>query len=185
MNKEGSRRKRQRFTESLRDMLLNLGIHNRRDWFEYIEKTRSSRASDTFPEQSGRNLEKDSTPYPPDKQKRKIERTHRFLKKLMEQELQKNTVIVRRKSRLSRSMGKVFSVLFNQGPIEQISSLVFTIFTITKSVVEGIKIRGIQPHEPHERSFHIFPPHTDEPIAVIMDRIAAFCSGSPDHSVNN
>ncbi|KQS70454.1 uncharacterized protein Dere_GG26333 [Drosophila erecta] len=44
MNKEGSRRKRQRFTESLRDMLLNLGIHNRRDWFEYIEKTNSHHA---------------------------------------------------------------------------------------------------------------------------------------------
>lgn len=39
MNKEATKRRRQRCTESLKDILSNLRIRNRKAWFNYVDKT--------------------------------------------------------------------------------------------------------------------------------------------------
>lgn len=72
------------------------------------------------------------------KEKRKIEKLQRSLKKMMKQELQKQVIYLKN---IWVSLAHVLALLFDQGPIEQISSLVFTIFTITKSLVVGIKYK--------------------------------------------
>ncbi|XP_039496129.1 uncharacterized protein LOC120454676 [Drosophila santomea] len=147
MNNEASRRKRQRCTASLRDILSNLGIHNRRDWFEYFEKKRPPLRSETLAKKSERKFKEHSIP---------LERQRRQLERSKKQESLK-TVIPQRESLVARILAKVFSLFFDQAPIEQISSLVFTIFTIAKSLVGSIKMPGIK-HVFHKQGFHTFPP---------------------------
>ncbi|XP_043662787.1 uncharacterized protein LOC122626556 [Drosophila teissieri] len=139
MNKEASRRRHHKCTPSLRDILSNLGIHNRSDWFEYFERTRTPHTSETLTKKSERKCYS----IPSERQKRPIERSQRFTTKLMEQESQK-TEVPQMKSLVAQVLSKLFSLLFDQGPIEQISSLVFTIFTITKSVLRSNKMIGIK-----------------------------------------
>ncbi|KRJ98116.1 uncharacterized protein LOC26534617 [Drosophila yakuba] len=169
MNNEASRRKRQRCTASLRDILSNLGIHNRRDWFEYFDKTRPPHRSETLAKKSERKFKEHSIPL--ERQRRQLERSKK------PESLQ--TVIPQRESWVAR--------IFDQGPIEQISSLVFTIFTIAKSVVWSIIMPCIK-HVFYEHGFHTFPPFIFYPYESIMDRLAPLNLSSPahsDHSVDN
>eukprot|EP00099_Drosophila_melanogaster_P004176 NP_001188804.1 uncharacterized protein Dmel_CG42692, isoform B [Drosophila melanogaster] len=136
MNKEATKRRRQRCTESLKDILSNLRIRNRKAWFNYVDKTKSPHIRNLLAKESYKKLKNASKTS--GKEKRKIEKLQRSLKKMMKQELQKQVIYLKN---IWVSLAHVLALLFDQGPIEQISSLVFTIFTITKSLVVGIKYK--------------------------------------------
>nr|NP_001188803.1 uncharacterized protein Dmel_CG42692, isoform A [Drosophila melanogaster]ADV37053.1 uncharacterized protein Dmel_CG42692, isoform A [Drosophila melanogaster] len=116
MNKEATKRRRQRCTESLKDILSNLRIRNRKAWFNYVDKTKSPHIRNLLAKESYKKLKNASKT----------------------SELQKQVIYLKN---IWVSLAHVLALLFDQGPIEQISSLVFTIFTITKSLVVGIKYK--------------------------------------------
>ncbi|XP_032579429.1 uncharacterized protein LOC116801808 [Drosophila sechellia] len=131
MNSEAPKRRRHRRTESLEDVLSDLRIRNRKAWFDHIKKIRSPHVKHLLAKKSEKKLKKASKSS--DKEKRNMEEVERSLKKMMQQELQKKLISIKNSW---MSLGQVFSLLFDQGPIELISSMVFT---LTKSLMTGIK----------------------------------------------
>jgi len=80
-------------------------------------------------------------PPPPsmDKRSRKMKNMKLEIKKLFEPELQKADVS-EKKNFICQALGNFFFRLFDQGPIEQISCLVFTVFTMIKWVILKLEI---------------------------------------------
>ncbi|KAI8043587.1 hypothetical protein M5D96_004919 [Drosophila gunungcola] len=129
---------RDKYTESLKGLLISMGDQSKKDWLGYVKKYKGE--ENKLAESSGRNLAKNSkNPIEmlytfEDNQSSKIERMRLIIRKIFEPKLQMAEVSQEDK-RPSQTVGQFFLTLFQQGPIEQISNLMFAIFAIIKSVV--------------------------------------------------
>nr|XP_017002809.2 uncharacterized protein LOC108061230 [Drosophila takahashii] len=113
-----------------------------------------------------------------DEQIRKLKRLELKIKKLLEAKVETPDVPENKYQRC-RVLGKIFSILFDQGPIEQICSLVFTIFSIITSVIVGPEGPPSIKNVPQKSGSRLLPPHIDEPLNVLLDRMSVLCSDPP------
>ncbi|XP_016989656.2 uncharacterized protein LOC108051891 [Drosophila rhopaloa] len=178
-----SRKINREYTESLKDLLLSMGIQSKKDWLAYVEKNNekenleSKSTENKLIESSGINFAKNSVKpiefiYPcKDKEFRKYERMRFNIRKILEPTLQKAEVPKEKKG-MCRSVGRFFSIILQQGPIEHISNVVFAIFTMIKTVVLEDDRLGINVNLSQEIGIRLHPPYIDEPLTVMLDRIA-------------
>ncbi|XP_037710605.1 uncharacterized protein LOC119547702 isoform X2 [Drosophila subpulchrella] len=170
-------------TESLKDLLGSVGINGTNDWLDYVNKiavlVKSPHECEKLVEGSEENLSKNSGKqilFPPlpsmDKRSRKIKNMKLEIKKLFEPELQKADV-PEKKNRIFQALGNFFLILFDQGPIEQISCLVFTIFTMIKWAILKLEIKPSIKDGPQDKA-----------TSPLVERMAPLCSNRHRPSIN-
>jgi len=140
---------------------------------------KSPHESEKLIESSEKNLSANSGikilfPPPPsmDKRSRKFKNMKLEINKLFEPELQKADV-PEKKNMICQALGNFFLILFDQGPIEQISCLVFTIFTMIKWAILKLENKpsikdGLQ----------------DKATSLLVERMAPLCSNRHRPSIN-
>nr|XP_016933134.1 uncharacterized protein LOC108012340 [Drosophila suzukii] len=180
-------RGRKKCTESLKDLLGSVGINDTNDWLDYVNKIVDNKAvlvnsphkSAKLIESSEKKLSKNSgiqILFPPprsmDKRSRKIKNMKLEIKKLFEPELQK-AYVPEKKNSICQALGNFFLILFDQGPIEQISCLVFTIFTMIKWAILKLKIQPSIKDGPQDKA-----------TSLLVERMAPLCSNRPQPSFN-
>jgi len=164
-------------SKNVYDFLISYKYFNLVDNKALLEK--SPHESKKQIESSEKNLSKDSgikILFPPlpsmDKRSRKIKNMKLEINKLFEPELQKSDV-PEKKNMICQALGNFFFRLFDQGPIEQISCLVFTIFTMIKWAILKLKIQPSIKDGPQDKA-----------TSLLVERMAPLCSNRHRPSIN-
>ncbi|XP_017056603.1 uncharacterized protein LOC108098304 isoform X1 [Drosophila ficusphila] len=174
---------RQKYSESLNDLLSSLGIQSKSDWLSYMEKIAKNEAANTISSDLDRKCVKmteqklsNSTKkwsgliYQPlaDKEYKELNRMHYGVKKLLKQKLLMTDIP--EKENLLQTLGEV---ICRHGPIELISNFVFTMLKMVESMFHVDESMLLIPVEraTHGSGFPLIPPSIDEPIILFLDRI--------------
>ncbi|XP_017056604.1 uncharacterized protein LOC108098304 isoform X2 [Drosophila ficusphila] len=157
---------RQKYSESLNDLLSSLGIQSKSDWLSYMEKIAKNEAANTISSDLDRKCVKMT--------EQKLSNSTKKWSGLIYQPLaDKEYKELNRMHYGENLLQTLGEVICRHGPIELISNFVFTMLKMVESMFHVDESMLLIPVEraTHGSGFPLIPPSIDEPIILFLDRI--------------